>query len=132
MKLAYLFPGQGAQKPGMGRDLYERCPEARAVFDEAARILGDELLETIFYGPAEKLQRTEYAQPALLTVSTALHCLVAAAGLTAEAAAGLSLGEYSALVAAGALAFADALPWCRRGAASCKRRCRRGRGPWRR
>ncbi|HPU01563.1 MAG: ACP S-malonyltransferase [Firmicutes bacterium] len=110
MKLAYLFPGQGAQKPGMGRDLYERCPEARAVFDEAARILGDELLETIFYGPAEKLQRTEYAQPALLTVSTALHCLVAAAGLTAEAAAGLSLGEYSALVAAGALAFADALP----------------------
>ncbi|HOL15462.1 MAG TPA: ACP S-malonyltransferase [Bacillota bacterium] len=110
MKLAYLFPGQGAQKIGMGRDIYDCYPAARAVFDEAARVLGDEFLETTFCGPAGKLQRTEYAQRALITVSTALHRVISQLGFTAEAAAGLSLGEYSALVAAEALDFNDALP----------------------
>lgn len=94
----------------MGRDICDCYPGARAVFEEAARVLGDELLETIFCGPAEKLQRTEYTQPALVTVSTALHRVISGMGFPAEAVAGLSLGEYSALVAAKALSFADALP----------------------
>ncbi len=109
-RIAVLFPGQGAQYVGMGRDFYEDYRPAEEVFERAADILGPGLIEAIFKGPEEKLKQTEYAQPAILTVSTAIHAVIASLGIKAEAYAGLSLGEYSALVAAGSLSFDQALP----------------------
>lgn len=109
-RIAFLFPGQGAQYTGMGRDFYDLYPEARLVFDRATDTLGPEIVDTIFYGPEEKLQQTEFAQPAILTVSLAIYRVLASRGLKASAFAGLSLGEYAALVAAEALTLEDALP----------------------
>jgi [acyl-carrier-protein] S-malonyltransferase len=113
MKLAYLFPGQGTQIAGMGRDLYEKFPAARAVFDEADEALGFSLSKLCFDGPQETLNLTENTQPAILTVSVAaervLTPLLAEHGIAASFAAGHSLGEYSAHVAAGTFSFADAV-----------------------
>jgi [acyl-carrier-protein] S-malonyltransferase len=106
MTIAYLFPGQGSQAVGMGRDLYERSPEARALFDQADETLGFALSRICFEGPEEALRLTQNTQPALLVVSTAACRLL---GREPDAAAGHSLGEYSALVAAGCLRFEDAL-----------------------
>lgn len=103
---AWLFPGQGAQHPGMGRDLYEESAAARAVFDEADRALGTPLSRLCFEGPQEELTRTVNAQPALVAHGlAALAAAVEAGSVTARPAfvAGHSLGEYAALVAAGAL-----------------------------
>ena len=112
-RLAYLFPGQGSQTVGMGRDLYERFPAARAVFDEADEALGFSLSKLCFEGPVEQLGLTENTQPAILTVSVAvervLTPLLAEHGLKPEFAAGHSLGEYSAHVLAGTFSFADAV-----------------------
>ncbi len=110
MKTAVLFPGQGAQFVGMGRDFYERYPEARLVFDQSAEVLGREIVDLIFHGPEDRLQITEYTQPAILTVSTAIFRVLEKLGIKPGGLAGLSLGEYSALVAAGSLSFAEALP----------------------
>ena len=93
----------------MGRELYERFPAARAVFDEADAALEFKLSELIFAGPEETLKLTEHTQPAILTVSTAAARVLAEHGVTAAMAAGHSLGEYSAHVAAGTLSFADAV-----------------------
>jgi [acyl-carrier-protein] S-malonyltransferase len=110
---AFIFPGQGAQKPGMGREFYESSPQARAVFEEADAVLNAGLKDVIFNGPAEKLTSTAYCQPAILTVSiAALKALEAHPkyrNISLKYAAGLSLGEYSALAASGALSFADTL-----------------------
>lgn len=117
MALAYLFPGQGSQAVGMGRELYEQSPAARAVFDEADAILGFDLARLCFEGPEAELTATENAQPAILTVSVALLELLRAElgdQLRPDFAAGHSLGEYSALVAAGALSFPAALRLVRR------------------
>ncbi len=110
MKTAFLFPGQGAQFVGMGRDFYEHFPEAGSVFKQAEDVLGSEFLELIFNGPENKLQMTEYTQPAILTVSVAIFRALEKLDLKPAGLAGLSLGEYSALVAAGSLSFQEALP----------------------
>jgi [acyl-carrier-protein] S-malonyltransferase len=108
-KPAFLFPGQGSQSVGMGRDLYDNHPTARAVFEEADEALGFALSKLIFEGPEETLKLTEHTQPAILTVSVAAARVLAEKGITPALAAGHSLGEYSAHVAAGTLTFADAV-----------------------
>lgn len=109
MRLAFLFPGQGAQSVGMGRALAAAHPEARAVFETADRVLGLQLSELCWNGPESELRKTVNAQPALLTHSIAAWRMLEAAGIRPDWVAGHSLGEYSACVAAGALGFEDAL-----------------------
>ena len=108
-KIAFLFPGQGSQFVGMGRDLYDNHPAARLIFFEADAALGFPLSELIFKGPEEQLKLTEHTQPAILTVSVAATRVLAEKGIFPAFAAGHSLGEYSAHVAAGTLTFADAV-----------------------
>lgn len=106
---AAVFPGQGSQYVGMGRELAQTYPEVKEAFAEADEVLRFALSELCFSGPEEELRRTENTQPALLATSVAIYRLLEARGFRPAAAAGHSLGEYSALVAAGALTYADAL-----------------------
>lgn len=111
MKTAFVFAGQGAQSVGMGKDLYDRCPAARKVFEEADAVLGWSVSDVCFNGPSDKLTGSRFCQPAIYTVSMA--CLAGFMekfpGITPCAAAGLSLGEYSAMTCAGVFSFADGL-----------------------
>lgn len=108
-KTAFLFPGQGSQFAGMGKSLADAYPEAALVFEEADDALGFSLSKLCFEGPDDQLKLTENTQPALVAVSTAANAVLAARGLQPDFVAGHSLGEYSALVAAGSLRFADAV-----------------------
>ncbi|RMH20411.1 MAG: [acyl-carrier-protein] S-malonyltransferase [Acidobacteria bacterium] len=112
--IAFIFPGQGSQEVGMGRAWAEAHPAARAVFDQADEVLGFALSRLCWEGPEEELVLTANTQPALLATSVAIAQVLAGAGLAPAAVAGHSLGEYSALVATGALTFADALRLVRR------------------
>ena len=106
--IGLVFPGQGSQSVGMGRALYDAHPVAQAVYEEASAVLGYDVAELCFSGPSERLNLTEYTQPALLTASIAALRTLEPAGLKPVAVAGHSLGEYSALVAAGGVTFAAA------------------------
>ena len=107
--LAFLFPGQGSQSVGMGRELAAMYPAAQLTFDEADEALGFKLSQVCFEGPEDKLRLTEITQPAILTVSVAAYRVLEEKGITPSIVAGHSLGEYSAHVAAGTLDFADAV-----------------------
>lgn len=108
-KIAFVFPGQGSQAVGMGQDLYDRLPEARARFEQADGSLGFPLTRLIFEGPESDLKQTANTQPALLTTSFALYEAFSTRGIKPDYMAGHSLGEYSALAAAGVLSFEDAV-----------------------
>lgn len=111
-KTALLFPGQGAQYAGMGMDFYQDYVEAKAVFEEASDLMGYSMQELVTSG--EQLELTEFTQPAILTTSIAIYKVLEAHGLKFDVTAGLSLGEYSALVAAGCLDLSQALPLVRK------------------
>jgi [acyl-carrier-protein] S-malonyltransferase len=108
-KIAFLFPGQASQYSGMGLDLYQKFPAAKAVFDQADAALGFPISKLCFEGPEEDLKLTENTQPAILTVSVAAYRVLSEKAPKPDYVAGHSLGEFSALVAAGALGFTDAV-----------------------
>lgn len=114
MSIAFVFPGQGSQKAGMGRALAEAFPESRAAFDEADAALGFPLSKLCFEGPDEDLQLTTNTQPAILATSIAAYRALAARGVVPQRVAGHSLGEYSAVVAAGGLGLGEAAAVVRR------------------
>lgn len=109
MKVAFIFSGQGSQYIGMGKELYDNIPECKKIYDKANEVLGFDLKGLIFNGDKEELNITENTQPAILTTSIAILQAIKSKGITPEIVAGLSLGEYSALVASEALEFETAV-----------------------
>src|SRR5215813_14481137 len=109
MRVAFVFPGQGSQYAGMGREICQKFPAARAAFDEADAALDFPISRLCFEGPEEDLKLTENTQPAILTTSIALFRIFEDKGIRPDVVAGHSLGEYSALVCAGGLRLSDAV-----------------------
>ena len=112
-KTAFMFPGQGSQCVGMGADFYEACPKARAVYDMASELIGIDM-KRLCFEENEHLDQTEFTQIALLTTGMAMEQSIRACGLTPDVTAGLSLGEYNAIVSAGGMEMADAMKVVRR------------------
>ena len=109
MKTAFLFPGQGSQYVGMGKDLYERYEEVRKVYDNVKKILNIDIKKLSFEGPEEELNQTKNTQIAILTMSLAILEVLKANGINADVLAGLSLGEYSALIYSNVFSFEDGI-----------------------
>ena len=109
MKTAFLFPGQGAQTVGMGKDIYEKYEEAREIYNKAEEITGVKVKEICFNGPEEELMKTENTQIAILTTSLAILKVLENKGIKADIAVGLSLGEYAALIYGGYITLEDGL-----------------------
>ena len=109
MKTAFVFPGQGSQYVGMGKDIYEHYPVAKEVFQKVSDALGYDVADLCFNGPVEELNRTFRTQPCILTVSSALNCVLKEKGIQPSVVAGHSLGEYSALVAAEVISLKDSV-----------------------
>ncbi len=112
-KIAFIFPGQGAQKAGMGKDFYEQSETARKIIDDASELL-DIDMKALCFEENDKLDQTEYTQAALVTVCMAMERVLEERGLKPDAAAGLSLGEYCAIAAAGGMSVEDAVTTVRR------------------
>ena len=109
MKKAFLFPGQGAQVVGMGKDIFEKYEEARKIYDKASEISGIDIKKLCFEGPEEELNKTENTQIAILVTSLAILEVLKSKGIEAEIACGLSLGEYCALIYSGIISFEDGI-----------------------
>ena len=109
MKRAFLFPGQGSQVVGMGKDIYEKYDEAKKIYDEASKISGIDIKKLCFEGPEEILNKTENTQIAILTTSLAILEVLKSKGIEAEITCGLSLGEYCALIYSGIISFEDGI-----------------------
>jgi [acyl-carrier-protein] S-malonyltransferase len=109
VKTAFVFPGQGSQYVGMGKDLWEHFDEVKSLYEEASSALGYDIRKLSFEGPKEELNKTFRTQPCILAASTAVHTALTLKGVTPEVVAGHSLGEYSALVAAGVIPFKEAV-----------------------
>lgn len=109
-RVAFMFPGQGSQAVGMGEEFHQNYPQVEELFSKANELIDKDLTDLMFNGPKEALTETETAQPALLLTSTAIHQILIAKGVQPQMTVGHSLGEYSALVAAGAISFEEALP----------------------
>ena len=114
-KIAYIFSGQGSQYIGMGKELYDNFPECRNVFDETDKCLGIKLSEMIFEGNKEDLNRTEYTQPAIVTMSLAAYKAISKYNIKPFVTAGLSLGEYTALTISGVFTQSQVIPWYKKG-----------------
>lgn len=128
--IGFLFPGQGSQSVGMGKALYDAVPALKTVYEEASSVLGYDAATLCFEGPAERLNLTEHTQPALLISSAAALKAFEPAGVKPQAVAGHSLGEYSAVYAAGDFRSAMRSPWFRSAAGTCRKPSHQGPDSW--